>query len=31
VNNIVESPNFLTFYSSEGRHFVARLRWLGKE
>jgi hypothetical protein len=31
VNNILESPNFLTFYSSEGRHFVARLRWLGKE
>ncbi len=31
VNNIMESPNFLTYYGSEGRHFVARLRWLGKE
>jgi len=31
VNNIVESPNYLMFYGSEGRHFVARLRWLGKE
>jgi len=31
VNNVIESPNYLTFYSSEGRHFVARLRWLGKE
>ena len=31
VNNTVESPNFLTFYGSEGRHYVARLRWLGKE
>ena len=31
VNNTRESPNFLTFYGSEGRHFEARLRWLGKE
>lgn len=31
VNNIYESPTYLTFYGSEGRHFVARLRWLGKE
>ena len=31
VNNTLESPNFFTFYGSEGRHFVARLRWLGKE
>jgi len=31
VNNTLESPNFLTFYGSDGRHFVARLRWLGKE
>ncbi len=31
VNNTLESPNFLTFYGSEGRHYVARLRWLGKE
>jgi hypothetical protein len=31
VNNTLESPNFLTFYGSEGRHYEARLRWLGKE
>ncbi|MGD0360439.1 MAG: carboxypeptidase regulatory-like domain-containing protein [Bryobacteraceae bacterium] len=31
VNNTLESPNFLNFYGSEGRHYVARLRWLGKE
>jgi len=31
VNNTLESPYFLTFYGSDGRHFVARLRWLGKE
>ncbi len=31
VNNILESPTFLTFYASEGRHYEARLRWLGKE
>jgi outer membrane receptor protein involved in Fe transport len=31
VNNTLESPSFLTFYGSEGRHYVARLRWLGKE
>jgi hypothetical protein len=31
VNNTLESPQFLTFYGSDGRHFVARLRWLGKE
>lgn len=31
VNNTLESPQFLTFYGSEGRHFTARLRWLGKE
>jgi len=31
VNNTLESLHFLNFYSSEGRHFVARLRWLGKE
>jgi hypothetical protein len=31
VNNTLESPNFLTFYASEGRHYEARLRWLGKE
>lgn len=31
VNNTLESPQFLTFYGSNSRHFVARLRWLGKE
>jgi len=31
VNNILESPTFLTYYASEGRHYEARLRWLGKE
>jgi outer membrane receptor protein involved in Fe transport len=31
VNNTLESPQFLTFYGSDGRHFVARLRWLGKD
>jgi outer membrane receptor protein involved in Fe transport len=31
VNSTLESPQFLTFYGSDGRHFVARLRWLGKE
>lgn len=31
VNNILESPSFMTFYGSEGRHYEARLRWLGKE
>lgn len=31
VNNTFESPYFLNYYGSDGRHFVARLRWLGKE
>jgi outer membrane receptor protein involved in Fe transport len=31
VNDTLESPSFLTFYGSEGRHYQARLRWLGKE
>ena len=30
VNNVFGSPNFLTFYGSTGRHFVVRLRWLGR-
>ena len=30
VNSTLESPQFLTYYGSEGRHFVVRLRWLGK-
>lgn len=31
VNNTVESPKFLTYYGSDGRHYVVRLRWLGRE
>jgi len=31
VDNTVESPFFLNYYGTDGRHFVARLRWLGKE
>jgi hypothetical protein len=31
VNNIAGSPNFGKLYGSDGRHFVFRLRWLGKE
>ena len=31
VNNVFGSPNFLTFYGSTGRHFVVRLRWLGRQ
>ena len=30
VNNVLGSPKFLSYYGSEGRHFVFRLRWLGK-
>jgi hypothetical protein len=30
VNNTLGSPNFMTFYGSTGRHFVIRLRWLGR-
>jgi hypothetical protein len=31
VDNTIGSPQFLTNYGSTGRHFVARIRWLGKE
>jgi hypothetical protein len=31
VNNILGGPGFLTYYGSDGRHFVVRIRWLGKE
>jgi outer membrane receptor protein involved in Fe transport len=31
VNNVIGAPSFLTFYGSDGRHFVLRLRFLGKE
>jgi hypothetical protein len=31
VNSTIGSPQFLTYYGSEGRHFEARLRFLGKE
>jgi hypothetical protein len=30
VNSTLGAPNFGTFYGSDGRHFVLRLRWLGK-
>ena len=30
VNNTYGSPNFMAFYGSLGRHFVVRLRWLGR-
>ena len=30
VNNTIGSPHFLQFYGTDGRHFVVRLRWLGK-
>ena len=30
VNNTIGSPQFLNFYGSDGRHFVARIRFLGK-
>ncbi len=29
VNSVLGSPDFLTFYGSQGRHLVFRLRWLG--
>ena len=31
VNNTLGSPNFQTFYGVTGRHFVVRLRWLGRQ
>jgi len=31
VNNTLESPQYRVYYGSEGRHFVVRLRWLGKD
>lgn len=30
VNDTLGSPNFLAFYGSTGRHFVVRIRWLGR-
>ncbi len=30
VNNTIGSPNYLLFYGSTGRHFVLRIRWLGR-
>lgn len=30
VNNTLGSPQYLTFFGSDGRHFVVRLRWLGR-
>jgi hypothetical protein len=29
VNNVVGAPGFMSFYGSQGRHLVFRLRWLG--
>lgn len=31
VNNIVESPKFLSFYGGNGRALQFRIRWLGKK
>jgi carboxypeptidase family protein len=31
VNSTLGSPSFLSFFGSDGRHFVVRLRWLGRE
>ena len=31
VNNTAGSPHFLEFYGSTNRHFVVRLRWLGRQ
>jgi len=30
VNSTLGSPNFGTFYGSDGRHFVLRIRWIGR-
>jgi len=30
VNNVIGAPQFLTFYGDEGRHFVVRIRFLGR-
>ena len=31
ANNVLGSPDFLNYYGSQGRQFVVRLRWLGRE
>ena len=31
ANNILGSPKFMQYYGTEGRHFVMRLRFLGRE
>jgi hypothetical protein len=31
VNNTFGSPQYLSFFGSDGRHFVARIRWLGRD
>ena len=31
VRNVLGAPGFLTYYGSDGRHFVLRIRWLGQE
>lgn len=30
VNNVLGSPNYLTYYGTEGRHFVVRIRLFGR-
>ncbi len=30
VNNMFGAPQFLSFYGTDGRHFVLRIRWLGR-
>jgi hypothetical protein len=30
VNNTLGTPQFLSFYGSDGRHLVLRIRWLGR-
>ncbi|HYL37080.1 MAG TPA: TonB-dependent receptor [Bryobacteraceae bacterium] len=31
VNSTFGSPQFLSFYGSDGRHFVLRVRWFGRD
>ena len=31
VNSVIGAPQFMSFYGSQGRHVVFRLRWLGTE
>jgi hypothetical protein len=29
VNQVIGSPEYMSYYGSHGRHVVFRLRWLG--